>query len=214
MPMADYTSRRRWRSYRSVAAVSGGPRETHRKATSGEPDGPVICRHAAKRQRTPRSQRPGSPVQLRAKALDRPSRASLCARRNELLPHRRASACARARQSFLGKSREIRLAQATNRPAGQAPQAKRQRRSKADRAANADPQRSTKSLRLSQSTSARLRALTVKHRRVRRRYLIGREHVSRAAEFAGHGDLAVFDHIVAVLLGKAPQHGLDASART
>ena len=42
--------------------------------------------------------------------------------------------------------------------------------------------------------------------------LAGREHVIGAAEFAGDGNLAVLDHVVAVVLRKAFQHGFHAGA--
>ena len=44
-------------------------------------------------------------------------------------------------------------------------------------------------------------------------YFVRGEHVGRTAEFAGYGDLAVLDHVVAVFLRETLQHGLDALAR-
>ena len=43
--------------------------------------------------------------------------------------------------------------------------------------------------------------------------LAGREFVIRAAELAGHGNLAVLDHVVAVVLRKALEHRFDIVAR-
>ena len=43
--------------------------------------------------------------------------------------------------------------------------------------------------------------------------LVRREHVGRAAELAGDGDLAVLDHVVAVVLRKAAQHAPTPRAR-
>jgi hypothetical protein len=40
-----------------------------------------------------------------------------------------------------------------------------------------------------------------------------REYIIRAAEFAGHRNLTVLDHVVAVVLRKALEHGLHAIAR-
>src|SRR5262245_31604121 len=57
--------------------------------------------------------------------------------------------------------------------------------------------------------SARPRLL----RRRRLAYVQRREYIGRIAEFAGDRDLAVLDHVIAVVLGKAAQHAFHPFAR-
>src|SRR5580692_6148990 len=49
--------------------------------------------------------------------------------------------------------------------------------------------------------------------RLRRRHVVRRKHIGRAAELAGDGDHAVLDHVVAIFLRKALEHVFDAVAR-
>ena len=44
--------------------------------------------------------------------------------------------------------------------------------------------------------------------------ILGRKHVFRTAELAGHRNRPVFDHVVAILLREALEHRFDAVART